>query len=149
MFPPGLWSTIRPRTVAVALQREAEMTPCLGLLWDDHLHGELLLPLRRSLARVYAEGWPGTVPALQKLLMETKDFPPCEDSLRFVKKSSFCCMSEHKFSQFLHEQEKVKHRAVGTEHSSFQSWFQGGKQGGFGEVHGKLLPGFSTRREKD
>lgn len=54
-------------------------------------------------------------------------------------------MSEHKFSQFFHEQEKVKHRAVGIQHRSFQSRFRGGKQGGFGDVHGKLLPGLQHK----
>lgn len=90
VFPPGLWSGIHPLTVASVLQREAETTPCLGPFWDELLHGELLPPFEQSLARVYAESWPGTVPALRKLLMETKDFPAC------------CVLSKKKFLLFLH-----------------------------------------------
>lgn len=77
VFPPGLRSGIRPLTVASVLQREAETTPCLGPFWDELLHRELLPPFEQSLAPVDAESWPGTVPALRKPLMETKDFPAC------------------------------------------------------------------------
>lgn len=75
VFVPGLQSGLRPLPVARALQRGAETTPCLRPFGDELLHGELLPPLEQSLARVYAEGWPGTIPAHRKLLMETKDFP--------------------------------------------------------------------------